>query len=84
MAPFLHRLAKHGVPAPNSALPWTLHMQDKAAHCGPHPSAAHTHTSFLLEDMHEMVKMGFWVVLPYSAVQDRPHLKIAPAGVIPQ
>ena len=31
-----------------------------------------------------MVKMGFWTVLPFTAVQDLPHLSLAPAGVVPQ
>ncbi|MFN9983273.1 MAG: hypothetical protein ACK53Y_25320, partial [bacterium] len=51
---------------------------------GPHPSAAHVYASFLLQDMFDMVHMGFWVVVPYSAVRHLPRLKLAPAGVVPQ
>jgi hypothetical protein len=31
-----------------------------------------------------MVNMGFWLVLPYSAIRHHSQLKIAPAGVVPQ
>jgi hypothetical protein len=34
--------------------------------------------------MAEMVNMGYWTVLPFSAVQHLPHLALAPAGVVPQ
>ena len=34
--------------------------------------------------MAEMVNMGFWTVLPFAAVQNLPHLALAPAGVVPQ
>jgi hypothetical protein len=34
--------------------------------------------------MFDMVHMGFWVVVPYSAIRLLPRLKIAPAGVVPQ
>jgi len=34
--------------------------------------------------MYEMVRMGYWLVLPYTAVRQFPQLKLAPAGVIPQ
>jgi hypothetical protein len=51
---------------------------------GPHPSASRQHTSFLLEDMFDYVRMGYWLVLPYSAIRGHPQLKIAPSGVVPQ
>jgi hypothetical protein len=74
----------HGVPAPCTDAPWPLIQKDAAVRRGPHPSAAHIHTSFLLGDMLEMVKMGFWLVLPYSALRHETHLCIAPSGVVPQ
>jgi hypothetical protein len=51
---------------------------------GPHPSAAHYYTSFLLEDLYDYVRMGYWLVLPYSSLRGHPTLHIAPAGVVPQ
>jgi hypothetical protein len=74
----------HGVPAPSSTTPWTLAKKDITVQRAPHPSASKIHTTFLLEDMYDIVRMGYWVVLPYSAVQDFPYLKIAPSGVVPQ
>jgi hypothetical protein len=34
--------------------------------------------------MLDMVKKRFWVVLPYTAVCHQTHLKLTPAGVVPQ
>jgi hypothetical protein len=82
-AAFLQRLAKHGVPAPLSTPPWSLAQKDAAVQRGPHPSASKIHTTFLLEDMYDMVRIGYWVVLPYLAGH-YSHLKIAPSGVVPQ
>jgi hypothetical protein len=64
--------------------PWTAEQQDAAVTRGPHPSAKHQHTTFILEDMYDYVRMGYWLVLPYSALHGHPQLKIAPAGVVPQ
>lgn len=83
-APYIARLARHGVPAPSTAPPWTLAQKDQAVYRGPHPSAAKHYSAFLLEDMYDYVHMGYWVVLPYSAIRSLPHLKLAPSGVIPQ
>jgi hypothetical protein len=83
-ARLLHRLATHGVPAPSSEPPWSTQQKDAAAYRGPHPSASRVFSAFLLEDMFEMVNMGFWLVLPYSAIRHHSQLKIAPAGVVPQ
>ncbi|MFN9960574.1 MAG: hypothetical protein ACK55I_46420, partial [bacterium] len=49
MAHYLHRLARHGVPAPSSAPPWTPAQKDAAAYRGPHPSASRQHSAFLLQ-----------------------------------
>jgi hypothetical protein len=83
-APFLARLASNGVPAPSRAPPWTVAQQDAAVTRGPHPSAAHYYASFLLEDLYDYVRMGYWLVLPYSSLRGHPTLCIAPAGVVPQ
>jgi hypothetical protein len=34
--------------------------------------------------MVDYVRKRFWVVLPYTAVQHMPHLKLSPCGVVPQ
>jgi hypothetical protein len=84
LAPYLYRLACRGVPAPSTALPWSLCQKDEAFKHGPHPSVAHQFTFFLLEDMHDMVRMGYWVVLPYDAVRSSTHLKLSQCVIIPQ
>jgi hypothetical protein len=83
-ASYLHQLARSGVPAPLSSTPWSLMQRDHAYLRGLHPSAALQHTAFLIEDMYDYVKMGYWTVLPFESVRHMPHLKLAPAGVVPQ
>jgi hypothetical protein len=83
-APFLHRLASLGVPAPSQGPPWTTHKQDAAVLRGPHPSAGRQHAAFLLEDMYTYIRSRYWLVLPYHALRGHPKLKIAPASVVPQ
>ena len=83
-APLLHRLASLGVPAPSQGPPWTIQKQDAAVRRGPHPSAGRQHAAFILEDMYNYVRAGYWLVLPYQALRGHPNLKIAPAGVVPQ
>jgi hypothetical protein len=59
-------------------------LKAMAFHRGPHPSASRQFTNFILQDMHDYVTMGFWVVLPFTLVQTLPLLKLAPSGVVPQ
>jgi hypothetical protein len=51
---------------------------------GPHRSAAVDYADFLLADLHDYVRMGFWTVLPYHTVRSLAPLRLAPAGVVPQ
>jgi hypothetical protein len=51
---------------------------------GAHSSAMHQFRAFLFEDMWDMIRKRYWVVLPFSAVQHFKSLKLAPAGVVPQ
>jgi hypothetical protein len=83
-APMLHRYATQGIPAPSTAPPWSQQQKDMAVLRGPHPSAAYVYDAFLKQEMVDMARMGYWVVLPYSSIRDLPQLKIAPCGVVPQ
>ncbi|MFN9981244.1 MAG: hypothetical protein ACK53Y_15065, partial [bacterium] len=74
----LHRYATRGVPAPSIAPPWSRRQKDMAALRGPHPSAAYVYDEFIKQEMADMARMGYWMVLPYSSVRDLPQLKIAP------
>jgi hypothetical protein len=50
---------------------------------GPHKSV-HEYIEYLGEEFVDMINKGQWVILPYSAVQHLPGLRISPPGVIPQ
>ena len=72
------------MPVISKGQPWTLEERDQAVAKGSHASATVTFKEFLLDEMLDMVRRKFWIVLPYSAVRHLPHLKVAPAGVVPQ
>jgi hypothetical protein len=84
MGPYLSRLARHGVPAPSSATPWQESRLRHVLRRGPHTSALHQFKSFFFEDLFDMVSKGYWAILPYNAIWKLPHLKLSPAGVVPQ
>jgi len=31
-----------------------------------------------------MIQKGYWAILPFTAIRTFPHLKLSPAGVVPQ
>jgi hypothetical protein len=82
-AQYLHRVASAVVHATFPSY-WTRSQCDQAIYRGPHPSASRQFAQFLLADMHNYVQMGYWVVLPYTAVRHYKQLRIVPAGVVPQ
>jgi hypothetical protein len=81
---YLERLAATGAPSVLRTPPWSLQEKDCAVLRGPHTSAARQHRDFLLSEMYEYVTMGYWTVLPYTALRHHPALRLAPAGVVPQ
>jgi len=81
---YLHRLAKTGIPAPSSSAPWSKKHLHQVYRRGAHSSALHQFKDFLLDDMLDMVRKKYWVVLPFHTVKHLPNLKLAPAGVVPQ
>ena len=77
-------LYKHrGAPVKVSTSPWTTTQLQRALKRGPHKSC-HDHLPFLHEEFVDMIAKGQWVVLPYSAVQHLPGLRVSPPGVVPQ
>ncbi|KAL3823259.1 LOW QUALITY PROTEIN: hypothetical protein ACHAXA_011104, partial [Cyclostephanos tholiformis] len=72
-----------GAPVKFSTPPWTSHQVQRALSRGPHKSA-HEYIDYLGEEFVDMINKGQWVILPYSAVQHLPGLRISPPGVIPQ
>jgi len=83
-ATYLHRLAKTGIPAPSLSAPWSKQHLHQVYRRGAHSSALHKFQDFLLDDMLDMVRKKYWVVLPFHTVKHLPNLKLAPAGVVPQ
>jgi hypothetical protein len=82
--PYLHRLATIGIPANSSAEPWSTRKLNTLYKKGPHSSALHHFKDFLFEDFLDMIKKQYWVILPFRIVRNFVHLKLAPAGVVPQ
>lgn len=83
-APYLHRLASGGVPAPSSSASWNKRKLHKMFHRGAHMSAFDQFKNFLFQDMLDMALKGYCVILPFHTVQHLLHLKLSPAGVMPQ
>ncbi len=81
---FLHRIAHNGVPAVSHAPPPSLAALDAAVLRGSHSSATQEYRSYLVSEICDMVRQGYWCVLPYHSVRSLPGLHISPAGVVPQ
>lgn len=79
----LHKLAKSGAPVILKTKPWSSARIESAVRRGPHKSA-YEYQEFLVEEMTDMIKKAFWLVLPYDKIKDLPNLRIAPLGVVPQ
>jgi hypothetical protein len=74
----------HGAPVKFATPPWTRRKVQRALCRGPHKSC-YEHMDFLNEEfMIDMINKGQWIVLPYSAVQHLPGLRVSPPGVVPQ
>jgi hypothetical protein len=82
-APLLSRLSKSGVPVVLADEPWTPARRRRAMTRGSHPSTR-DHLLFLRDEFAAMIDQKFWVILPYSAVDQLPSLRISPMGVVPQ
>ncbi len=62
-----------------STSPWTRLQLQRALKRGPHKSY-HDHLPFLHNEFVDMIAKGQQVVLPYSAVQHLPGLRLSPQG----
>ena len=79
----LHLYKHHGAPVKFATLPWTRRQVQRALHRGPHKSC-HAYVDFLHTEFIDMINKGQWIILPYSAVQHLPGLRVSPPGVVPQ
>jgi hypothetical protein len=66
-AQYLSKLACAGATATFSP-PWSRRQRDTAYLRAPHISASSQYKSFLTSDLFDYVRMGYWTVLPYSAI----------------
>jgi len=82
-AEHLAHWASVGVPCVTSSFPWSCQQRDAAHLRGPHHSAI-TYSDFLMQDLYDYIQMGYWLVLPYTAVHHLSPLRLSPAGVVPQ
>ncbi len=69
-----------GVPAETTQTPWTNDQKDHSIHRGCHPSATE-HSTFLREEMAELIESKFWAVLPYDLIRHLEELMLSPAAV---
>lgn len=75
---------KHrGAPVKLATEPWSAGRVHAALSRGPHKSCAE-YLDFLREEFVDMRSKMQWVVLPISAVEHLPGLRISPPGVVPQ
>lgn len=82
----LSQLRSIGVPVEFSTPPWSDSRRQRTATRGSHPSTR-PYLGFLEQDMADMVRKGFWIVLPFDKVIQRADiqdLRISPMGVVPQ
>jgi hypothetical protein len=79
----LHLYKHRGAPVKFATPPWTRHQVQRALRRGPHKSC-YKHLDFLNEEFIDMINKGQWIILPYSAVQHLPGLRVSPPGVVPQ
>ena len=79
----LQHYKHHGAPVKFATPPWTRRQVQRALHRGPHKSC-YEYMDFLNEEFIDMINKGQWIILPYSAVQHLPGLRVSPPGVVPQ
>ena len=82
-AKYLGHLRTIGAPIHCLTLDWTLNRRNDAAHRGSHQSARQ-YLAFSESEMADMIRKGYWVVLPYAAIKNLPNLRLSPMGVVPQ
>ena len=82
-APLLDRMRRNGVPVVIQTAPWTAEMRQARLNRGPHKSALE-YSEFLAAEFLDFCRKGYWMLLPYELVKDRPELRLSPIGVVPQ
>jgi hypothetical protein len=76
-------LRNDGAPVELTTAEWSKERVREAMNRGSHQSADE-YLGFVEEEMTDFIRKGFWLVLPFAAVQHLPDLRISPLGVVPQ
>jgi hypothetical protein len=63
--------------------PWSDELKTTRFLRGPHKSA-NEYIEFLQEEFLDFCQKGFWMLLPYSEVEDMVQLRLSPLGCVPQ
>ncbi len=82
-APLLDELRSPGARGEFTTAPWTFQEKDDAVAMNGYRST-HGYLGFLENEMVDMIKKGYWVVLPYRLVRNMENLRLSQAGIIPQ
>jgi hypothetical protein len=82
-ARLLQHLRRRGAGVLTSTAPWTIQRLDAAVARGSHKSA-HLDREFVLEEMMDFCRQGYWMVVPYAAVRHWRDLRLSPIGAVPQ
>ena len=72
-AKYLGHLRTTGAPIRCLTPDWTLNRRNDAAQRGSHQSARQ-YLAFSESEMADMIRKGYWVVLPYAAIKNLPNL----------
>ena len=76
-------MRRNGVPVVLQSRPWTPSEKQTRFKRGPHKSALE-YSEFLATEFLDFCRKGYWMILPYELIKDRPELRLSPIGVVPQ
>ena len=82
-AALLEELRTRGAPFVRNQSNWSADQKDTYAYSQGYPSTAR-YLGFLENELVDMIKKNYFIVLPYAAVRNYDDLKLSHAGVIPQ
>lgn len=82
-ASLLENIRTEGVPYVRNGPNWSLDQRDEAMASPGYPSTMH-YLGFVETELVDMVKKGYFVVLPYKMVRHLDDLRLSQPGVVPQ
>lgn len=79
----LHHYKQKGVPVTMHNANWNQGQREATIRHGPHKSAL-DHIEFLRTEYADMIRKGFWTMLPAELIKTMPNLRVFSLGVVPQ